>query len=378
MRVGLPRVPGDFLQSSLSKMDILRTILAWVMCKREELQRTRRKRDHDDKLMLFEQKKTTLERFHNCVRFSYYFGSTRSEQETRTQAFEQETQAFKQEIQALEQETQALERETQALEQETQALEMILHWVRFGGGKEALLRAEDVLDSDKPTHIEQHIMQLLELMEQEYWLTQHSTSPCRGISVRKEIFKTMLEEIPKLIGMHWHRIFGLRNPRLETKFSTTLDKILPLSSWMPSSIRNQPLRELLNALVILNDLGGSEEYHDYLCDFMKLYTTFCAFTLDNANPITTEDSETTADLCRNLQRLAQNLGKIASTKAEQCHKLYENFITHKEDLSYWLDSASLGQGKLYMGFMHRLLHLVHSSRPLDVRPFSTQDEEMGK
>ena len=301
------------------------------MCKREELER--RKRNHDDKLWLFEQKKT-LERNGLYLTFDYYSISV---------IFEEGTQA-------LEQKTKALEQETQALEQQTQALEMILHWVRYGDGKEALKRAEDVLDNLKPTHIiEQHIMQLLKLMEQEYWRTQDPTSPRQVMSVflRKEIFKMMLEEIPKLIGTH--RRFGLRNPTLETKFSTTLDKILRLSSWTPSSTHNKRLRELLrNALLMLNDLGGSEEYHDYLRDFMKRHTTFCAFTLDNADLITAEDAETTAELCKNLRRLAQNLGNIASTKAEQYQKLYESFIAHKEVLSYWLDSASTGEGKLYI------------------------------
>ena len=83
---------------------------------------------------------------------------------------------------------------------------------------------------------------------------------------------------------------------------------------------------------------------------MKRHTALCAFTLENANAITAEDSETTAELCRNLRRLAQNLGKIASTKAEQYEKLYENFIANKEDLSHWLDSAIPGQGKLHICF----------------------------
>ena len=98
---------------------------------------------------------------------------------------------------------------------------------------------------------------------------------------------------------------------------------------------------------MLNDLGGNEQYHDDLRDFMKQHTAFCAFTLDNAYTITAEDSKMTAELCKNLRRLAQNLGKIASTKAEQYQKLYENFIAHRKDLSYWLDSASPGQGKLF-------------------------------
>jgi hypothetical protein len=168
--------------------------------------------------------------------------------------------------------------------------------------------------------------------------------------LRKEIFKRMHEEIPNLMAKH--RRFGLRNPTLEAQFSTTLDKILRLSSWTPSSTHNKHLRELLrNALLMLNDLGGSEEYHEYLRDFMKRHTAFCAFMLDNADVITTKDSETTAELCKNLRRLAQNLGKIASTKAEQYQKLCEIFISHREDLSNWLDSASPGQGKLYIWFL---------------------------
>jgi hypothetical protein len=223
--------------------------------------------------------------------------------------------------------------------------------------REANKRAEYVLDKRrvKPTDIEQHIEQLLELMEQEYWHTQHSTSPrtdgpdgSMSVLLRKEIFKTMYDEIPQLVGTH--RTFGLRKPTLEAQLSTTLDKILRLSSWTPSSTHNGHLRELLrNALHMLNDLSGSEEYHDSLRDFMKRHTAFCTFTLDNADVITTKDSETTAELCKNLRRLAQNLGKIASTKEYQ--KLYEDFIAHKEDLSNWLDSASPGKGKLHIWFL---------------------------
>ena len=142
-----------------------------------------------------------------------------------------------------------------------------------------------------------------------------------------------------------HQRLGLRYLTLDAQLSNLLDKILRLSTWKPASTHNKHLRELLrNALLILNDLGGNKEYHDNLRDFMKRHTAFCAFTLDNANLITAEDSQTTAELCKNLRRLAQNLGKIASTKAEQYQKLYEIFITHREELSQSLDSASLGQG----------------------------------
>ena len=68
--------------------------------------------------------------------------------------------------------------------------------------------------------------------------------------------------------------------------------------------------------------------------------------LDNDYAITAEDSETTAELCKNLRRLAQNLGMIESTRVDQYQKLYENFIAYEEDLSYWLDSTSPGQGRL--------------------------------
>ena len=223
-------------------------------------------------------------------------------------------------------------------------------------GMQTLEWAECVINDRgvKPTDKEQHIKQLLELMEQEYWRTQYSALPRiddpdmdMSVSLRKLIFKTMLEEIPRLIGMY--RRFEVRNLTLEARFSTTLDKILRLSSWTPSSTHNKHLRGLLKvALSMLNNLGDNEEYHDDLRDFMKRHTAFCAFTLDNADLITTEDSQTTAELCKDLRRLTQNLGKIASTKAEQYQKLYENFIANKEDLSHWLDSASPGQGKLYL------------------------------
>ena len=308
--------PGDFLQSSLSmtllqwearvpKTDLCRTILAWAMCKREKLER--RKWDQ-------------LEKDQKTMGFWFKFLSGGYHHRLRS------------------------------LEQEIQALEMIFHWVGHDG-KEALKRAEYVLDERRvnPTHIEQHFKQLLELMEQEYWHTQPPQWPWDIVTLHKEIFKTMLKEIPILIGMHQR--FGLRNFTIEARLSTTLDKILWLSSWTPSNTHNKHLRELLrSALLMLNDLGGNEEYHENLRDVMKRHIALCAFTLDNADVIT-EDSEKAAELCKNLRRLAQNLGKIASTKAEQYQKLYENFIAHKEDLSQWLDSASPGQGKLYILFL---------------------------
>jgi hypothetical protein len=240
------------------------------------------------------------------------------------------------------------------LEQKTQALDMILDWFRHHG-KEANKRAEYMLDKRRVnptgTDIEQHIEQLLKLMEQEYWDQHPRSLDCRmSVFFREEIFKTMHEEIPKLIGKHQKS--GLRNPTLEAQFSTTLDRILRLSSWTPSTTHNMHLRELLrDALTMLNDLGGNEDYHDYLRDFMKRHTAFCAFTLDNADVITTGGAKKTSELCKNLRRLAQNLGKIASTKAEQYQKLYEIFLAHKDDLSNWLDSAIPGQGKLCIWFL---------------------------
>ena len=232
------------------------------------------------------------------------------------------------------------------------SLEMFLKWFR-DSGKDALKRAEYVLEKGRvkpePTDtIEQHIEQLLEMMNKEYLLDQyHKINRYLIWRPRKEVFGEMSEEIPKLVAMY--RSFGLQSPILVARFSTTLDKILRLSSWTPSVTHNKHLRELLrNALQMLNDVGDNEQYHDDLRDFMKRHTAFCAFTLDNAYAITAEDSETTAELCKNLRRLAQNLGKIASIRAEQCQKLYENFIAHREELSHWLDSASLGQGELYI------------------------------
>ena len=232
---------------------------------------------------------------------------------------------------------------------EISEMEMIIEWIR-DSGKDALKRAEHNLEKRgvKPTDIKQHIEQLLILMEQEYWLDGHVI----GVTDKtrpscKELFKEMLEEIPKLIEMDGN--FGLRYFTLEAQLSNALDKILRLSSWTPSSSHNKRLRELLkNSLLMLKDLGGNKKYHYDLRDFIKRHTAFCAFTLDNAYAITAEDSESTAELCRNLRRLAQKLGKTASTKADQYQKLYENFIAHKEDLSHWLDSASPGQGKFYI------------------------------
>ena len=251
----------------------------------------------------------------------------------------------------------SLEKDIMLSRQETQVMEMILHWVRYRG-KEALKWVEYILEKCrvKPTDIEQHIEQLLKSVDKQYWDDQPQSLYVAGIhwsltvSSHEENFKTMLKEIPKLIGMHQR--LGLWYFTLEAQLSNILNKILWLSSWTPSSNHNKYLCEQLrNALLMLSDLGGNEEYHDDLHDFMKQYTAFCAFTLGSADLITTEDSETTTELCKNLRRLAQKLGKIASTKAEQYWKLYESFIAHKEDLSHWLDSASPGQGRPHIWFL---------------------------
>ena len=195
--------------------------------------------------------------------------------------------------------------------------------------------------------------------------------PTRGLLYRSpELSQTVHPNILLMIGRH--QKFELRTPTIEVQFSTTLDKILRLSSWTPSSTHNKHLRELLRkALMILNDLGGNIEYHDYLRDFLKRHTAFCAFTLDNADVITAEDTKQTAELCKNLRRLAQNLGKIASAKADQYQKLYEHFVAHKENLSNWLDSASLGQGKprRISGFYASHFTFVHYCRTFAGRPF---------
>ena len=220
---------------------------------------------------------------------------------------------------------------------------LLYQWIRWDG-KKALRQAEFDLGNRclKPTDAMQHIEQLLELMKQEYLDTELDVA---ALGVVSRVFKEIREEIPT------HGTFELRHCILEERLSNALDKILRLSSWTPSSTHNSRLRGLLmNALLTLNDLGGNEEYHECLRDFMKRRTALCAFTVANANAITAEDSGTTAELCKNLRRLAQNLGKIASTKADQYQKLYENFIANKEDLSHWLDSASPGQGKLYICF----------------------------
>ena len=179
----------------------------------------------------------------------------------------------------------------------------------------------------------------------------HGPGLMSGVS---RVFKEMIrEEIPTLSEL---RHFILEEPGLGKQLSNALDQILQLSSW--TRTHNMRLDELLkNALLTLNDLGGKEEYHHCLRDFMKRRTALCAFMMRNANAIAAEDSEATAELCRNLRRLAQNLGKIASTKAEQYEKLYEIFIANKEDLSHWLDLARPGQGKLHICFSSIALYI---------------------
>ena len=318
-------------EERVPKTVIWKEILTWVKGNQEKLKL--RKRCHDYKLSLSELK-LWLETNSHFVTIDYRLQLER-------------------EIQAMEGESQALEEETQALEQEAQALEMILHWVTRCG-KEVLERAEYMLDELNECRVrpiqdtKQFIKKLLELMEQDYWRTQHPTL-LRTVPLLKKIFKTMLEEIPKLIGIPGS--LALQCFTLEAQLSNALDEILQLSTWTPPSTHNKHLRELLrNALLMLNDLDSNEEYRDDLRDFMERHTAFCSFTMDNADLITSEDSDTTAELYKNLRQLAQNLGKIASTKAEQYQKLYENFIEYKEDLSDWLDLASPGQGKFWFGF----------------------------
>jgi len=254
--------------------------------------------------------------------------------------------------------------------------EIFLPWV-MDDGKEALKLVEYVLEGHrvKPTDIKQHVEQLLKLMDQEYcqWLHNRTNRP---LPSHEKIFKTMLEEIPKLVGM---------NQRLRLRYYITpgaqlsLDKILRLSSWTPSSTHNKNLRKMLrDALLMLNDLGGNEEYHDTLRDFMKRHTALCAFTLDNADVITTDDPEKTADLCKNLRRLAQNLGKIASTKAEQYQKLYESFIAHREELSRWLDSASPGQGRSIVDSFTGSLKDMASSMRREANFWNSQSNQFHK
>ena len=86
---------------------------------------------------------------------------------------------------------------------------------------------------------------------------------------------------------------GLQSSRLEAQLLTTLDKILRLSSWMPSTTHNKRLRELLKDA--LRMLGGNEQYMDSLHDFMKRHIAFCAFMLDNAYAISTADIRKMAD-----------------------------------------------------------------------------------
>ena len=178
-------------------------------------------------------------------------------------------------MKALEKKSLAMEEEIRALDEETRSLEMFLPWV-MDDGMEALKQAECVLEERrvKPTDMKQHVEQLLKLMDREYWLHNHNNWP---LPSHEKIFKTMLEEIPKLIGMHQR--LGLRYLTLDAQLSNLLDKILRLSTWKPASTHNKHLRELLrNALLILNDLGGNKEYHDNLRDFIKRHTAFCAFT----------------------------------------------------------------------------------------------------
>ena len=102
----------------------------------------------------------------------------------------------------------------------------------------------------------------------------------------------------------------------------------------------------MDTLLMLNNLGCIEEYYDSLRDFLKQHTVFCAFTLDHADVITSGTSEQIPELCKDLRRLAQKLGMIAAHKADQYQKLYESFIANRELLSDWLDSGSVGQGRL--------------------------------
>jgi hypothetical protein len=140
----------------------------------------------------------------------------------------------------------------------------------------------------------------------------------------------------------------LRKTELEDKLSVTLGKINRLAFWTPSNPHNNKLRELLeNALTTLNELGTNDCYHDCLRDFLKQHTAFCAFMVENKDTIIDGDPEQTAELCKSLRRLAQQLRTIASRKADQYQMLCELFIGNRKGLSDWLDSAGFEQGTSY-------------------------------
>jgi hypothetical protein len=105
---------------------------------------------------------------------------------------------------------------------------------------------------------------------------------------------------------------------------------------------------LKNALTTLNELGTNDYYHDCLRDFLKQHTAFCAFAVEHKDSIIIGgDPEQTAELCKGLRRLAQQLGMIASRKADQYQMLYDLFISNRNGISDWLDSAGSGQGGFY-------------------------------
>ena len=366
------------LQSARPKTVLWEAIERWVDCKEmsetlKVIERSRKEREKQERERAIQERERAIQERERAIqeretrrqllqdsrrRSCALEGSDMIDAISRLQRLELEIEML-----GLKTERVMLEQETERLEQETQTLKMILSWIGYGG-KNALKHAEYNLEKRciKPTDIKQHIEQLLELMEQEYLHTLPQTScivrSSMSVSLRVNeglgvfrVFKEIREEMPKLIEMDGN--FGLRYFTLEAQLSNALDKILRLSSWTPSSTHNKCLRELLGyALLMLKELGGNKEYHDDLRDFMKRHTAFCVFTLKNAQAISAEDSETTAELCRNLRLLAQNLGKIASTKAEQYQTLYEIVIPYKKDLSHWLDSASPGQGKFYIWFLY--------------------------
>jgi len=354
------------LTQAQSKRKLLQVDLTLAQSKREKLQV--QKNPYYD-----EQKKTSHPTFRPVNLFRWWTLFQRKEMIRG-----EEIGSLKEEIQSLKEEIRSLEKEIRSLEEETRALEMFLPWV-MDGGKEALKLVEDyVLEGRrvKPTDINQHVDRLLKLMDQEYCQWQWLHNRNRPLPSHEKIFKTILEEIPKLVGMHQRLRLGYY---FTPGFQLSLDKILRLSSWTPSSTHNKNLHELLReVLLMLNDLGGNEEYHDTLRDFMKQHTALCVFTLDNADVIPTDDPEKTADLCKNLRRLAQNLGKIASTKAEQYQKLYDNFIAHREELSRWLDSASPEQGRSIVDSFTDSLKNMASSMRREANFWNSQSNQFHK
>jgi hypothetical protein len=131
------------------------------------------------------------------------------------------------------------------------------------------------------------------------------------------------------------------------RVTLTFNRIKRVSSWAPSPANHRELIELLGtAQEQLDQLRRDEEYHADLREFMARHRALCSFIIDNANDIAYQSS--ISELIQELRRLTRKLRLTALSMAEGYESLYKSFIANRDQVSDILDSASAGQGTVFI------------------------------